>query len=288
MMKDTVLSKLEEITAIPTLPAVVANLRELMRGDAVDAAKIASIVEDDMAIVARILRLVNSAYYALPEPIDTLCPAVARLGQTAVENVVLAAAVLDVFPVRSRVAFDRKKFWMHGICTGAAANVVSQHSNVCRDNCSPDVLHLVGVIHDIGKVVYEQYFHNELMDVLRLTRDTKKPMYEVERMLMHTDHAETGGWLAKKWGLPDAMVAGVRWHHMPCHAPEEFRCLAGVCHLANYLCNKAGLGDGGDSLAPHLDPCVFEGLGIDPLSCEEMIEEIAEKAKESELLGMLD
>jgi HD-like signal output (HDOD) protein len=287
-MKDTVLSKLEDISDLPTLSLVLEKLRQVLRDPDADAEQVSRVLEDDPSIVMRILRVVNSVYHGVHESIGTLRQAVACLGQKEVENIALTAAVLDVFPVKASTGFDRKKFWTHCISTGAAANVVSSMSGMCRGKFSPDALHLAGVIHDIGKVIYEIYFHHELMEIVRLTKSAAKPMCEVERVLLGTDHAETGGWLAKKWCLPEGMVAVIRWHHTPCHAPEEYRGLAGVCHLANYLCNAAGLGDGGDGVAPHLDECVFDGLGIDRSYCDEMTEEIVAQVHKSEIFALLD
>lgn len=287
-MNDTVLSKLEEIRDLPTLSVVVERLREVLKDPDVDADHISMILEDDPAIAMRILKLVNSVYYGVHEPIGSLRQAVACLGQDEVENIALTAAVLDVFPVRAGSMFDRKQFWLHCIFTGLAANVISEHSDVCRGVLSADQLHLAGVLHDVGKVIYEMYFHHQLADVIRLSATSSLPLYQVERGVFGTDHAETGGWLAKKWNLPREMTAVIRWHHRPGDAPEYCRLIVQVCHLANWLCNTSGFGNGGDALAPVLDDGVLQALHIEEDSCPQLIDEVAGRLESCEFVTLLD
>lgn len=287
-MKDTVLSKLDKVKDLPTLSVVIERLRKVLGDPDADAGHVSRILEDDPAIAMRVLRMANSVYYGVHEHITLLSQAVACLGQREVENIALTAAVLDVFPVKSGAAFDRRDFWAHCICTGEAAVVISSRSSACSRKYSSDELHLAGVVHDIGKMIYEMYFHHELTEVIRLARLAGKPMYAVERSLLQTDHAETGGWIARKWGMPEEIAEVIRWHHEPCHAPAQYRCFAGICHLANYLSNMSGIGDGGDKTSPHLDACVFEGLGVDPASCDDMVEEMESAVAGSELMALVE
>jgi putative nucleotidyltransferase with HDIG domain len=262
-MNEAIVTKLDKIRNLPTIPSAIQNLRTAIANPKADAHKISTIIENDPAMMSRILKIVNSAFYGGIEPITSVQHAVARIGFSAINNIALSTFVFSSFTSTHTNIFDRAAFWKHCITTGIASEIIF---NQCRKKISrrfaPDLLHLTGLLHDIGKIVLEQYFHSEFSNALHTARCEAIPLHEAERKTMGTDHCEIGGWLANKWKLDPQIESVVRFHHNPSAAAPENYDLCALCHIANHICNTAHLGDGGDSASPSTLPDIWKHLDI--------------------------
>ncbi|MCF8025411.1 MAG: HDOD domain-containing protein [Desulfobacteraceae bacterium] len=246
-MQRDVIKRLESVQKLPTLPAVIENLRIALQDPEVDVEDIAVIIEDDPAIMARIVKVVNSALYLGVSETTSLRTAIVRLGFGAVSNIAMSAAVFSTFAPSLKAGFNRAEFWRHCICTGIASEIVYQNSGSFPGlRITLDALHLYGLLHDIGKIIFEQYFHEGFMAALELSGRDEVPLAEAELRVMGVDHAQVGAWLARKWNLSGEVIEVIRWHHNPGNAGSEHRDLVRLCYLADMVVNAAQLGDGGN------------------------------------------
>lgn len=285
MNREKLLSKLEKIHNLPTLPVVIDKLGAAVRDPDTDAKKIALIIEDDPAMMARILKVVNSAFYGVMEPIHSVQNAVARMGFTAVNNIAMSTAVFSTFGRQGETDFSREEFWRHSICCGIACNVLYERvrGNV-KKHYSKDTLHLAGLLHDIGKIIFEQFFHPEFMQAVRKSSEQKVPLYQTEIETMGIDHSEVGAWLAAKWNLSAELTAVIRWHHDPAKAAQEMAPLANLAHIANYIVNLEKIGDGGDLAAPVFLQAIWKKMGLAVPDIAGLVDQVKEEAKHSEIL----
>ena len=284
-MKTRIVRRLEKIHNLPTLPAVIEKLGEEIRNPKSDARRVAALIEDDPSMMARILKVVNSAFYGGIEPITSVQHAVSRMGFNAVNNIALSTSVFATFDKSGEAGFDRKEFWRHCVCTGIAANVVY---NRVRQSISKrytvDLLHLSGLLHDIGKIIFEQFFHDEFRISLRESAKRKIPLFHIELECIGSDHAQVGAWLGKKWKLSREVIEVVRWHHEPDNATEQYRDLAMICHMANYICNVEKIGNSGDETAPAFFHSVWKRMGLEAADIPPIIEKVREESEKSEIL----
>jgi HD-like signal output (HDOD) protein len=283
---EEVFRKLETVQNLPTLPVVISTLRKALLDPNGDARRIAAIIEDDPAMMARILKVVNSALYSAKEPINSLQFAVSRMGFTAISNIALSTSIFSTFPAdKGSSEFSREEFWRHSICVGIAVNVMYER---CRNSLSKrygqDLLHLAGLLHDIGKIVWDQVYRPQFTRAVRLSRNNSKPLLEMEGQLIGCDHAQVGAWLGLQWNMATEILQTVRWHHDPMKADVEYRELVMLCHVANYICNNEKIGDGGDTASPSFQHEVWTALGLTVRDISDIVDQVQEKSKESEVL----
>ncbi|MEO5368166.1 MAG: HDOD domain-containing protein, partial [Magnetococcus sp. WYHC-3] len=192
------------------------------------------------------------------------------------------------FKAGSNDSFDRREFWRHCILCGVAANVLFRRTRSKLGHFFPeDVLHLSGLVHDIGRLVLDVHFHDAFMAAMAARDQTMSSLIEMERQHIGTDHTEVGAWLAQRWKMVPSVVQVIRWHHEPDSADPEYRDLAGLCNAANYICNFQQLGWSGDSY-PVFHPVLWERLGLSPSDAHEIGENIRAEGQDSQLLAALE
>lgn len=285
MTRDDVFSRLEKAPNLPTLPAVLQRLTEVINDPNTDAARVEAVMKDDPAMVARILRVANSAAYGSRSRIETVKHAVSFMGFKAVRDVALMTSVFATFDTQDDAGFDLEAFWRHSVCTGIAAYVVYAHvrEQVTRP-IARETLQLCGLLHDIGKILFVSFFHDDFLAALQMARQERIPLWSAERNVFGIDHAELGAWLADRWKLTPEVSAVIRAHHDPETVDEPLLDLLRLCHTANHICNIEQLGDSGDATASSYHVGVWKRLGLRVRHIREIVEEVNEAAEQSETL----
>lgn len=281
---EAVFKTLASIRNIPTLPVVLQKLGKSVRDPRADARKIGRIIEDDPAMMVRILKVVNSAFYASVEPVTSIQHAVARMGMRAVNNIAMSTSVFSAFSKGDDNVFNRKEFWRHSISTGIASTVLYEKASAhIGKRFSKDLLHLAGLLHDIGRIVMDQYFHSDFARILRLSPETPLPSVEAEQSVLGVNHAAIGAWLGKQWNLTDDLLSVVQCHHAPASAPVGHSEIVALVHMANYICNTQKIGFSGDA-APSYDAGMWKQLGLTVADIPAVVDATLAEAAKSEIL----
>jgi putative nucleotidyltransferase with HDIG domain len=281
------LAKLEAIRNLPTLPVVVQKVRQTVGDPNSDAAKLATIIEDDPAMMTRILKVVNSAFYAGREPVTSVQMAVARMGMRAVGNIAMSTAVFSSFGKSPQGGFDREEFWRHSICTGIAAAVVYDSAkNALSSRFTKDVLHLAGLLHDIGKIVFDQFFHDEFRKALEMSAMQMISLADAECRVTGVNHMEVGAWLGEKWHLNEDLLQVIKWHQDPNAAEAKYWDMVALVHTANYICNQEKIGNSGNNV-PSFLPHVWKRMGLGVGDIPAVVDRVNEESKQSAILMAL-
>lgn len=284
MDKAVIFNKIEQIQNLPTLPAVISRLNKVIEDKHANAETVSNIIQDDPAMMARILRVVNSAFYGVSQPVASIQQAVSLLGFIAVKNIAITTSAFSTFSIKEQTDFNRDEFWRNSISVGIATNILYQNvKGHVQQHVASDLLHLAGLVHGIGIIIFEQYFHIKFMVALLLSQKENIPLVKAEEEALGVDHCEVGAWLGKKWNLPPDVVECIRWHHDPEKSDPKYRMLVNLCHTAKYICTLEKLGDYGDS-GPTFKQSVWRELGLSVKDIPGVVDKIKEESVKSEIL----
>jgi len=257
----------QKITDLPTLPAMMATITRLMQDPRTSAEELGRAIASDPALVSKVLKLVNSAFYGFPGRISTITQAIVILGFSTIRNVVLTTSVLKAFGKHANQnGFDVGKFWEHSLLTGAIARslAVEKEANFVEETF------IAGLLHDMGRIVLSQKLTAEFEKVMLVKEKAGISQLAAEQSVLKLTHGDIGGWLARKWNLPIPYVEVMRLHHTPTEAialeassGSETTNLIYIVHAADAL--SKGLKDGKPALAStaNIHPAVRTELKIE-------------------------
>jgi len=258
----SILTRLAEINEIPTLPEIMLKIQAMVNSDEGDAKELAGLVRHDPALSAKILKVANSAFYSTAATrISSIELAVTRIGFNEVRNISMAVSLIKQFSRRSQL-LDYRAFWKHSLTAAFTAAAISRHlPGRLADVPANDILFLSGLMHDIGILVYDQFFHDEFKQIISAKVKNEISYLDAESAAVpHEGHATVGAALLELWKLDPSVVAAVRGHHAPSGAPESFIRLARMTALVERaLCGPLGAFEG---LSSSADDGHLAGLGL--------------------------
>ena len=268
-----ILYKLKTVEDLPTLPTVISKLSELINDLDCSATDIIELLKSDSAIASRILKVVNSSLYrSSSNHVLSLQEAIVRLGFKEVNNIALGTALITMFPVRQKGLFSRREFWKHSLYTSLLA--VELGKAVGYTKFRTDELHLAGLLHGIGKLIFDLYFPELFQKSLTLAAHAEYPLCRSEEMVMGIDHCELGQVVALNWHLPPVAVNVIRFYSKPEECPDEFRDVARIVNLADFVVSTQEFGLDPTVGFSALDPSVWNNLGLDPSQIDECAERV--------------
>jgi putative nucleotidyltransferase with HDIG domain len=276
---------------LPTLPQVAMQLLKLLDDADSNAGDVARLIQDDLAISVKVLKMVNSSLYAstATREISDLQFAVSRMGFVTVANIALSTSVFEAFKTADQPIFNRNEFWRHSVCVGILASLLHERlSPQVKTRFSRDTVHLAGIVHDIGKILFERYANAEFHQALIRAKAKNMDALIEERQQVGMGHDEAGAWLAQRWRLGKEVVSVVRYHHQPlCCPDEDHRELVMLIHIADWIAHKLKLGQSGQDF-PELDRQVQKKLNVTPELIQSMREEIKIQTAQSQVLFSLN
>ncbi|MDH5765500.1 MAG: HDOD domain-containing protein [Gammaproteobacteria bacterium] len=222
---DKILAKNKKLGS---LPDIVHRVFEAMDDPGSTAAQIGKVINDDPALTARLLRLVNSPFYGFRSKIDTVFRAIALIGHNELRSVVLATSALKVFTGIPSDLVNMSQFWKRSLYTAVIARVLAAY----KREKEIERYFIAGLLHDIGSLLLYLELPDEMTTALRQSQAEKIPLWDAEKSVLGYDHGEVGGTLLKSWNLPPVLCEAVHHHLHPAEAEEEYQDAAQLLHLA--------------------------------------------------------
>jgi HD-like signal output (HDOD) protein len=224
------------IKSLPTVPAIYQRLTDELRKEDASTQQIGEIISHDVGMTAKILQLVNSAFFGLPQPISNPAEAVMYLGLSTVRALVLSLQVFSQFKNPNLAGFSLNALADHCWTTAVFARRIA-HAQRC-DTKTIDQCFIAGVLHDIGRIILADGLPEQYKKVWDEARQRQLPVWQVEQNEFGATHADVGAYLLGLWGLPNPIVEAVALQHCPslCIAPG-FAPLAAL-HVASAFAHE--------------------------------------------------
>jgi len=220
---DTSVRIAKSITALPPLPATAQEILTCFGDEFIDAKKVASVVEGDPGICAKLLGLANSAYFGLAEPVNDIAEAISRvLGVDTVRSLVLAMAIQQSFDSRDCAAFDVQRFWMTSLMTAECCKKIAS-ADASADDAERDLAYSAGLCYNLGLMALVHIEPTRSCKVLKAHCEQGQPhglsiLFNEE---FDTDHKIMTAELGRIWSLPSPMLAAYQYRAFPNTACDE-------------------------------------------------------------------
>lgn len=258
-------SIIRDTKSLPTLPGIITKLGSLADNDKISSQEMARVVSADQVLSAKVLRLVNSAFYGFPGRVSTVSNALILLGVNVVKSLAITSSIFEIME-KNVVGL-----WEHSMGVAVAANTIAKklHLPEAEETAT------AALLHDIGKVIIKIKFKDDYEQFSTLIAKGMT-MREAERELLGTDHAEIGGWLTNSWLLPEKLIEPVSCHH-DVEKSLAHQTKTAVVHVADVLIKASGFGFSGDDVVPLLHPVAWKKLNLNEQLLETIIAEVEEK-----------
>jgi putative nucleotidyltransferase with HDIG domain len=229
--------RLDKIENLPTLPAIAMEVNKMLQDYNTSIIKLSSVIENDQSISAKILKLVNSAFFGLRSKVGNIPHAVTILGFNTVRNAVISISVIKgLSNINDMADFNMSEFWRHSVSVAVASKHIADTTRLHNaDDCF-----LGGLLHDIGKLVLVNNFMPIFSEIWKIKKEENVSFYEAEKKIGSMNHAQIGGYLALKWKLPNALADTILRHHTLSNMAVDVDLLK-VIHSADIIINSLNL-----------------------------------------------
>ena len=250
LARKEIVLQLSRCPSLPSLGSINKALQGLLIVEQRYTAQIAEIIRRDPSLTSRLLRLVNSVYYGLSTPVNSIEEAVFYLGVRQIRQLAMVTPVIEDFQRLTRQCdFPWREFWQH--CIGTAILTREVTSSISAQ--SEDADYVAGLVHDVGKIVMAWTFPDHFTEIHRQA-DGKRELVEVESEILGIDHAELGALYLERHHLPELMINSARYHHQPAKATQFPQTIAAV-QIADLLVRSEKIGFSGTQPEVTRDEC---------------------------------
>lgn len=259
-LKRQIYARIDEL---PALPVAVARLISLLDDPEVDVPQVTQVIGQDPALTAKLLQVANSAYYGFSGDISTIDRAVALLGLNMVGSLALSIGLVANLPKDDgKGLISQYGLWKHSVTVAMACRELSQHIG---PHGGDEHMFIVGLLHDVGKILLLHFFAEQFEQALTLTgQKQNQPLYMSERQVIGLDHGQVGAMLLKRWKFPRQVVAPILGHHLHSGAPPDLSRDVSLIRVANALAQQVEVGLDGNQTPLPVEPSDLETLGITP------------------------
>ena len=216
------------------IPQIALKVLRMINEELYEIQNLTEEIRKDQVISARTLQLCNSVMFASRKKIESLDHALVMLGQNLLLKFVISASFNNFFN-QSGMGYSLCKGGIYHHAVGTA--VIAEKLAVLTRKVEPSLAYTAGLLHDIGKVVLDQYIISGFPLFYRQLNEEGKNFSEVEKQVLGTDHTEVGASLALNWSFPESLVETIRHHHNPEDAQQHDE-LVHIVYLADLLMSR--------------------------------------------------
>ena len=211
---DEIQRLINNLREIPAMPNVVMQAINLVKDPNASVKELANIISYDQSLSAKVLTLVNSAYYGFSQQITSINRALALIGMVKAKNLIIAIAMRPMFTKQSD-----KELWKHSIRVAVGCEYFAKHKNLLNS----DEAFVLGFMHDVGKMIFNMKDPLFYENIKERVEAGERPI-DLENEYFGCNHTQTGIILAKKWQLPIVISNVMKYHHEPSESSMVMAC----------------------------------------------------------------
>ena len=281
--EEVIQKAIREISHLATLPEVTLKIIKLVEDPDSTAQDLNKIITNDPALGARILKVVNSAFYGLPGQIGSTNRAIVLLGLNAVKNIAIAASLAKLFRGGQICpTFNARDLWHHSIAVGTGTRLLAAKASMGM----PDEAFLAGLMHDIGIMVEIQARRPQFVEALeRVRQDPSVKLRQAEENVIGATHEEFGTALCKLWKFPASFAYVTGYHHHPLDVAHKQRSLTCLVHIADVIAAKLELGFTASVECANVSTDILQHVNLTSQDLDQVAEELPSAMEEA--MGLL-
>jgi putative nucleotidyltransferase with HDIG domain len=249
---------LSRLQTLPSQPALYTEVTAEIQSPNSSFRKVGTLIARDVGMTAKILQLVNSAFFGLARRIGSPQEAVALLGYDTVKALVLGVKIFSQFDSKRMQGLGLNALWQHSLAASQCVQTISAAEKLSRQ--AQAEAFTAGILHDVGKLIFAQNFPERYADVLQRTRTSGRTLWDLEKECFGASHAELGAYLMGLWGLDEAVIDSIAYHHCPLRT-SPVQPVTTVVYAANALEHRLSACPA-DATAACVDPGTLLHLNI--------------------------
>ena len=265
ILSDNSIKKIvSQIESLPSLPTIYTEIIAEMQSDDPSIKKISEIIGRDVSMTAKILQVVNSVFFGLPQKIGNPKQAVMLLGLETVKSLVLSVKIFSEFSQKKYSWFNIDAIFKHSISVSSYAKAIVKYEKMDQDLINYSLM--AGLLHDLGKLILATNFKDTYQQVLTESRNSDHKLWELEQETFGTSHAEIGAYLMGLWNLENPIIEAIAFHHCPAKSASNQMGLLTVVHVANALDHEEDFPENQESDLPYDDEYIDQLGGTDRIA----------------------
>ena len=268
ILKEKLLKSLKDL---PPMPQVVFKAKEIMANPASDLKQLSKVIQTDMSIVTKILRMANSSYYGLPGKVSSVDHATVLLGQNTLGEVITMAGISGLLE-KSLKGYNLESgdLWRHSMAVAFGSKILAKRKN-------PELINdafIAGLLHDAGKIILNKAVleRKELFD--SFMEDEQHTFLKAETEILGFDHSEIASEMCIRWNIPESISLAIKYHHYPSRSNGDE--LAYILHVADYIATLSGIGIGTDDILYEVEEGALDFLNLTQKTISELVLEVIE------------
>jgi len=282
-LTNDILEKILSCPTLPSLPAVAMRVVELTAQADVSMKELAATIENDQALSAKVLRTVNSSFYAVRTRCSTISKALVLLGLGPVKTLALGFSLVHAVSENADSTFDYQSYWRRALFTGVSAKCIAE---AARLKCAEEVF-LGGLLQDVGMIAMLRALSNNYLDIVAQTGGDHRKLVRAELAALDLQHPEIGAMMARRWKFPDELVLPIRYHERPTAAPKECADLVRCVGIGNDIHDALTDADPTPAMRQVYERA-SQWFGLDSVAADEAVRRAALAVKEVSSLFRLD
>jgi len=240
------------VEAMPAFPKSVQRVVQLTSDVNTSAKELVQVIESDPVMTVKILKVINSAFYGLPQKITSMQRAVVHIGFNTIKNLALSVAAIGALNPNNKAGFDTHDFLLHSLTTASICRMLAERLKIPRSENSD--FFVAGLLHDFGKIVFAEFDPENFKRALQKSAQQDIALHLTEVEFMGLSHTQAGQLFTQAWGFDEALIDAIAYHH----EPQRNSVLKDCVSTANQISKKMQFGFSGNPIVEEFPGEIIE------------------------------